>query len=101
MFYIGTIKKNTRDNTISMSVLCLKAPNADFDGDQLNLTLLSDNQMTQAATRLAPHLWVWSLEKPHAISGNLIIQGPVIETAANWITRSRLAAKAKREGKAA
>lgn len=27
MFYIGTIKKNTRDNTISMSVLCLKAPN--------------------------------------------------------------------------
>lgn len=27
MFYVGTIKKNTRDNTISMSVICLKAPN--------------------------------------------------------------------------
>ncbi|MNE25148.1 Bifunctional DNA-directed RNA polymerase subunit beta-beta' [compost metagenome] len=101
MFYIGTIKTNTRDNTISMSVLCLKAPNADFDGDQLNLTLLTDNQLTAAASRLAPHLWVWSLETPHEISGNLEIQGPVIETAANWITRARLAAKAKREGIAA
>lgn len=101
MFYIGTIKTNTRDNTISMSVLCLKAPNADFDGDQLNLTLLADNQLTQAASRLAPHLWVWSLHAPHEISGNLEIQGPVIETAASWITRARLTAKANREGRMA
>jgi len=75
----------------------LKA-SADFDGDQLNLTLLTDNQLTQAASRLAPHLWVWSLGAPHQISNNLEIQGPVIETAASWITRARLKAKAKREG---
>lgn len=98
MLYVGKIKTNTKDNTIGMSVLVLKAPNADFDGDQLNLTLLLDNQLTEAASRLAPHLWVWSLETPHEVSGNLEIQGPVIETAANWINRARRAAKAKREG---
>lgn len=32
-FYIAKIKTNVADNTISMSPIVLKAPNADFDGD--------------------------------------------------------------------
>lgn len=70
-------------------------------GDQLQLTLLTDNQLADKFSRLAPHLWVWSLEEPHAISGNLEVQGPVVETVGSWIQRSRLRAKAKREGKVA
>jgi len=84
-FYVPKIKTNVADNTISMSPICLRAPNADFDGDQLNLTLILDNQLSQATARLAPHLWVLSLERPHDISGNLELQGPVVDTIANWL----------------
>lgn len=83
--YISKVKTNVHDCTISMSAIVLRAPNADFDGDQLNLTLIRDNQMTAAFKRLAPHLWVASLETPHEISGNLELQGPVVDTMANWL----------------
>lgn len=98
-FYIAKVKSgemvngvfvpDVSDNTVSMSALCLRAPNADFDGDQLNLTLLLDQQLTQAGKRLAPHLWALSLGEPHELSGNLEIQGPVVETVANWQRRIR------------
>lgn len=84
-FFITIVKPNVNDNTISMSAQCLRAPNADFDGDQLNLSLMLDNQMMEATRRLAPHLWVLSLEEPHEISGNLELQGPVVETVVNWL----------------
>jgi hypothetical protein len=85
LFYVTRIKPRVSDNTIGMSVICLRAPNADFDGDQLNMTLILDNELTNAMKRLAPHLWVMSLEEPHEISGNLELQGPVVETVVNWL----------------
>lgn len=85
LFYITRVKPNVNDNTIGMSVIVLKAPNADFDGDQLNMTLILDNELGEAMKRLAPHLWVLSLEEPHEISGNLELQGPVVETVVNWL----------------
>ena len=51
---------------------------------QLNLTLLLDKRMADLAGRLAPHLWVFSLETPHQISNTLELQGPVVDTIANW-----------------
>jgi hypothetical protein len=73
-----------------MSVLCLKSPNADFDGDQLNLTLLPDNYLADATDRIAPHTWVLSTDDPHQISGNLELQGPVVETAVNYVHQDYL-----------
>jgi hypothetical protein len=83
-FFITRVKDNINDNSISMSVLVLKAPNADFDGDQLNLTLMPDNYLTEATERIAPHTWVLSIDDPHEISGNLELQGPALETIINW-----------------
>jgi len=83
-FFITLVKTDLTDNSISMSVLCLKAPNADFDGDQLNLTLMPDNYLTEATERIAPHTWVLSIDSPHEISGNLELQGPVVETIVNY-----------------
>lgn len=62
--------------------MILKIP---FDGDQLNLTLMPDNYMTEATERIAPHTWVLSIDDPHEISGNLELQGPVVETIINWV----------------
>lgn len=83
-FFITKVKTDLRDNSISMSVLCLKAPNADFDGDQLNMTLLPDNYLVDACERIAPHTWVHSTDDPHQLSGNLELQGPVVETVVNY-----------------
>lgn len=57
---------------------------ADFDGDQLNLTLLPDNFLADACEAIAPHTWVLSTDDPHEISGNLELQGPVVETVVNF-----------------
>lgn len=52
---------------------------------QLNLILILDEELRQATERLAPHLWVLSPDEPHTISGNLELQGPVVDTISNWL----------------
>jgi hypothetical protein len=49
-----------------------------------------DNNLMEATKRLAPHLWVLSLDDPHEISGNLELQGPVVETVAHWLHEAYL-----------
>lgn len=61
------------------------APQLDNTGDQLNLILILDNEMRQSLSRLTPQLWVLSNEEPHQISGKLALQGPVVDTIANWL----------------
>lgn len=56
-----------------------------FDGDQLNMTLLLDNWMAGKMERLAPPHWALSLSEPCKISNKLKLQGPVVETIANWL----------------
>ncbi len=84
-FRITKVNTNIHENTVAMSVMCLRAPNADFDGDQLNLILILDNELRAATSRLAPHLWVMSPDDPHELSGNLELQGPVVDTVVSWL----------------
>jgi hypothetical protein len=60
-----------------------------FDGDMLNMILIPDNYLRDAFERISPHLWVWSLDKPHEISNNLTLQGPVIDTAVNFASMTQ------------
>jgi hypothetical protein len=89
-FFVTRVKTDLTDNSISMSVLVLKAPNADFDGDQLNLTLMPDNYLADAVELIAPHTWVLSVDEPHELSGNLELQGPVVETIVNYVHQDYL-----------
>lgn len=50
------------------------------DKMQLNLTLIPDNYLAEFMLRLAPHNWVLDPDTPHQVSGNLELQGPVVET---------------------
>lgn len=36
-------------------------------------------------SRLAPHNWVLDPDTPHEISGNLELQGPILETIVNYV----------------
>jgi hypothetical protein len=53
--YITGVKKDVLDRTISMSPLATKGPNADFDGDEMNLYLLMDQRMQEAGKLLESH----------------------------------------------
>lgn len=91
-FEITLVKPDIHDNTVAMSTLVLRAPNADFDGDQLNMILTLDNEMRKATERLSPYLWVLSPDDPREISGNLQLQGPVVDTVVNWLHSDYLTA---------
>lgn len=83
-FRVTRVKPDPRINSISISVLCLKAPNADFDGDALNGMIILDRKMYNRMARLAPHLGVMDLKKNREISKNIIIPAPVIDTIGSW-----------------
>lgn len=83
--YISKIKKDPNINTISFSVLALAAPNADFDGDEMNCELLLDQKELKAFSRLAPHMGVLDTHAPFKISGNIKLPGPVMSTIVSWM----------------
>jgi hypothetical protein len=89
LFYVTHVKPDPLINTISISTLCLKGPNADFDGDEMNLMLILDQDMHDKLSRLAPHLYALDLGEPRRISSNLQLPGPVVSTIANWLYEGR------------
>ena len=89
LLYVSQIKTDPRINTISFSVLALKAPNADYDGDEMNLMLIHDEVMHIRLSRLAPHLGALDLGEPRKISGNLALPTPVVDTITNWMYQGR------------
>lgn len=89
MMRVTKIKTDPQINTISMSVLALKAPNADFDGDQLNGMLILDLETAKRLERLQPHHNVLDLQKPRALSRDIALPAPVLATISNWLYEDR------------
>lgn len=83
--FITKIKRDVLIPTISMSILAVSSLNADFDGDQLNVTLSLDNEVALALRALAPHMSVFDLNAPRKVSRSLAMPKPVISTIANWL----------------
>lgn len=86
LFYITKVKRDVENRTISLSTLVLKAPNADFDGDELNMLLILDEYTHDRLYPLAPHKGALALDVPHSISSNLGIGAPVLNTANHWLS---------------
>jgi len=87
-FFITKIKKDPAINTISLSVLVLKGPNADFDGDALNGILILDTVIRRGLERLAPHYAVMDTHVPFKVSGDLALPGPTLSTFDRWLSSS-------------
>lgn len=83
--YITKIKTDVDINTVSLSVLVLKGPNADYDGDALNGMLCLDMKMHERLSRLEPHHYVLDLKTPWKLSSDIALPSPVLATIANWI----------------
>jgi hypothetical protein len=84
-FYITHVKPDPSINTISISVLCLAAPNADFDGDEMNCELILDSKEHDAFNKLAPHFGLLDTHKPFNVSSNVALPKPVISTIVSWM----------------
>lgn len=85
LFYITKVKPDTADQTVSLSILTVRGFNADFDGDEMNGTLLVDDYMAQRFEAMAPYKSTMSTSTPRTISGNLAKTKPWISTVANFI----------------
>lgn len=87
-FYITQYMKDPEINVIRISPLAITAPNADFDGDQMQLTLLLDKRMHDGFLKLKPEFTILDKDEPNAISGILKMPAPVINTVNNWFSES-------------
>lgn len=79
-FYIDKIKRDPTLKSTSISVLCLAAPNADFDGDYMSGQLALDNYTARAFDRLAPCTGIMDLSRPFRVSNHGAIPAPVLST---------------------
>lgn len=82
--FVTKIKPDASVTTVSLSILAVVGFNADFDGDQLNGTLLLDNYTAEEMKALAPHKSVFDMNTPRTPARNSSMPKPVTATIANW-----------------
>ena len=87
LLYVTKFKSdNLEDNTIGLSVLVLKGPNADFDGDALNLLLITDRKLFEQFYNMSTHLGIQDLHKPRSVSGIVSIPAPTCSTLCGYFS---------------
>lgn len=84
--YIDDFFRNPSVNTVAMSDLILKGPNADFDGDAMNGGLTLCHKWTRWFQRLEPHLGIMDLNKPFEVSGKVALPTPILSTIDSWLS---------------
>lgn len=82
---ITKVKTDVNINTVSMSTLVLKGPNADFDGDALNGMLVLDHVMWERVRRLESHLGIMDQQRPRMLSGIAAFPPPIVSNISNWM----------------
>jgi hypothetical protein len=72
-----------------MSVLITPSMNADFDGDELNVTLISGvNDIVRAEMHnFEPHNNILSLTGENDFSSNIKMPKPVVGLLSNWMMK--------------
>lgn len=58
---------------------------SDFDGDEINLSLLIDRVLEDEYEVLQPHYNIPDLSNPYAVSGNLTLLGPANAILLNYL----------------
>lgn len=82
---ISKVKTDPSINSVSFSVLCLKGPNADFDGDAMSGQPMLDTYSAEQAQAMAPYTGVMDLNRPHRVSRNVAHPTPFLSTLMAWM----------------
>ena len=89
IFRITKVITNVNVKAILISVLVIKGPNGDFDGDMLQLKLLRDNKERRMYARFAPHLGIIDTAAPRRIKSIVTHHPEVITMANNFLEKYR------------
>lgn len=74
--FITQFKTDIDEATISISGMDVKPMNADFDGDEVNATMLLDNLLAEEFKTLDTYYNIPDTTKPYSVSGNLNLLSP-------------------------
>ena len=78
------VKKDIADNTISMSYLIAPSYNADYDGDQMNLTLPLTQKIIKNMTYFEPHHSLLALSGTNDFTNNIKYPKTIVSNLANF-----------------
>jgi len=84
--FITEFKKDPTISTMDISILIVKPLNADFDGDEINVTILLDNKMAEKAKVFDPHYNIVDLDI-FKINGNLNLPNTSLITLTNYLDK--------------
>ncbi len=84
LLWVTRVKKDINDDTVSMSTMILKDPNADFDGDAMNGVLLIEDAAIEAYLILAPHMRLRSTNRAE-IGTNITIPNQSLIVVNHWL----------------
>jgi len=82
---ITRVKTDVDDNTFSMSYLIAPSFNADYDGDELNLTLPLTERILRHMDNFESHHNLLSLTGPNEFTSNIKFPKTIVSTIANWM----------------
>ncbi len=82
---LGDPKRDPTDKTTGFSILTAKNPNADYDGDEMNIQLLVDEYLYKLFKPMEPHASVADMSTPGGVSGRLSLTDPLVSTISNYL----------------
>ena len=85
--FITKFKKDPNDKSISLSILVTNPFNADYDGDELNFTILYDNNMGRLMSIFDPAYSVPGSGSPGEVSGLMSLPKSTVPTLTNYLRR--------------
>lgn len=86
---ITKVKRDVTDITIGISVLVIKGPNADFDGDQMNGIIALDDRQVEAFKVLESFRGAISVGKYKRLSHTKALLKPPTQTIDNWLRSAK------------
>lgn len=88
---LGSIyfKRDPSDKCIDFPIANVKSPNADFDGDQINVMFMLDGKLVAMVDTFLPWSNVFELTKPFKMSKNTFVSDPQVSCYSNYLRHHR------------
>ncbi len=99
IFFLTKIIIDKDSNALRISNTCIKAPNADFDGDQMQVMLLRCRRVIDMFKRMMSPLGFMSLSKPEQIHHGMVLHAETATLVTNALKHARVKMEEEKYGK--
>lgn len=87
------VKIDPGDSSVSMNDNIADFSNADFDGDEVNFNLMTDQYMEDMIYPLSPFFNMFELDEVLKVSGKVSMNSGVVASTSEWLTNQKRRAK--------